>query len=158
MNVVCFERTPEWSWWGPPCQMTTTITSCRLQRLRMWEVCLMFVETLMRNYRPSAKIKIRKAPRWAPHLKRRACTPKRLAKGDLWSFSHHRGYYYKRAACSSHRAATAEAGFAFLLDKHLLTLSLLNDLYMRHVFKRTGCGPRHICVIQLNMPGTDWRV
>ena len=93
----------------------------------------------MRNYRPSANIKLRKAPRWAPHLKRRACTPKRSAKGDLRSFSHHRGYYYKRDACSSHRAATAEAGFAFLLDKLVLTPSLLNDL----------------CVMRLNAQGAD---
>ena len=39
--------------------------------------------------------------------------------------------------------------------KRSLTPSLLNDAYMRHTFKCTGCGTTHICVNQLNMPGAD---
>ena len=31
---------------------------------------------------------------------------------------------------------------------YFLTPSDLNDAYMRHTFKRTGCGTTHICVIQ----------
>jgi len=41
---------------------------------------------------------------------------------------------------------------------HKLTPSLLNDAYMCHTFRCTGCETTHICVIQLNMPGADWRV
>ena len=53
------------------CQVTTTIMSCRLRRLRSWEVYLMFVETQMRYNRHSRPIEVKGSP--LARVGRRCC-------------------------------------------------------------------------------------
>jgi len=48
--------------------------------------------------------------------------------------------------------------FICVIIARKLTPSVLIDVYMRHTFECTGCGMTHICVIQSNTPGADWRV
>jgi len=53
-------------------QVTTTIMSCRLRRLRPWKVCLMFVEILMRYNRHNRPIEVKGSP--VQRVGRRCCT------------------------------------------------------------------------------------
>jgi len=53
------------------CPVTTTIMSCRLRRLRAWEVCLMLVETLMTYNGHSRPIEVKGSP--VPRVGRRCC-------------------------------------------------------------------------------------